>query len=94
MISQKYFTHATPTLFNAGTPRPQLLSCYLLGTQDSIDGIFKTISDCAKISKWAGGIGTAWSKLRATGALIKTAGITSQGTIPFLKIANDSEFQL
>ena len=58
LMSQKYFTHATPTLFNAGTPRPQLSSCYLIAMEeDSIDGIYNTLKDCAKISKWAGGIG-------------------------------------
>ena len=62
-MSQKYFTHATPTLFNAGTPRSQLSSCYLLAMKDdSIAGIYETLSDCAKISKWAGGIGLQLSE--------------------------------
>merc|ERR1712166_727161 len=66
-MSMKLFTHATPTLFNAGTPRPQLSSCYLLSMkEDSIDGIYETLTDCAKISKWAGGIGLHIHNIRAT----------------------------
>lgn len=89
IISTLRFVPSTPTLFHAGTPHPQLSSCYLNVVEDDLNHIFKVFGDNAQLSKWAGGIGTAWSKLRATGALIKTAGITSQGTIPFLKIAND-----
>ena len=89
VMSLLRFVPSTPTLFHAGTPHPQLSSCYLNVVEDDLDHIFKVFGDNAQLSKWAGGIGTAWSKLRATGALIKTAGITSQGTIPFLKIAND-----
>jgi ribonucleoside-diphosphate reductase alpha chain len=89
VMSTLRFVPSTPTLFHAGTPHPQLSSCYLNVVEDDLDHIFKVFGDNAQLSKWAGGIGTAWSKLRATGALIKTAGITSQGTIPFLKIAND-----
>lgn len=89
VMSTLRFVPSTPTLFHAGTPHPQLSSCYLNVVEDDLDHIFKVFGDNAQLSKWAGGIGTSWSKLRATGALIKTAGITSQGTIPFLKIAND-----
>lgn len=89
MMSTLRFVPSTPTLFHAGTPHPQLSSCYLNIVEDDLNHIFKVYGDNAQLSKWAGGIGTAWSKLRATGAVIKSAGITSQGTIPFLKIAND-----
>ena len=89
VMSTLRFVPSTPTLFHAGTPHPQLSSCYLNVVEDDLDHIFKVFGDNAQLSKWAGGIGTGWSKLRATGALIKTAGITSQGVIPFLKIAND-----
>lgn len=89
VMSTLRFIPSTPTLFHAGTPHPQLSSCYLNVVEDDLNHIFKVFGDNAQLSKWAGGIGTAWSKLRATGAQIKTAGITSQGTIPFLKIAND-----
>lgn len=89
VMSTLRFVPSTPTLFHAGTPHPQLSSCYLNVVEDDLNHIFKVFGDNAQLSKWAGGIGTSWSKLRATGALIKTAGITSQGTIPFLKIAND-----
>jgi len=89
-LSGLYFTHATPTLFHAGSLRPQLLSCYLLGTEDSIDGIYKTITDCAKISKWAGGIGIHTSEIRGKGSKIKgTQGITS-GIIPMLRVYNET----
>jgi ribonucleoside-diphosphate reductase alpha chain len=89
VMSTLSFVPSTPTLFHAGTPHPQLSSCYLNIVEDDLNHIFKVYGDNAQLSKWAGGIGTAWTKLRATGAQIKTAGITSQGTIPFLKIAND-----
>jgi ribonucleoside-diphosphate reductase alpha chain len=89
VMSTLRFVPSTPTLFHAGTPHPQLSSCYLNVVEDDLNHIFKVFGDNAQLSKWAGGIGTAWSKLRATGAVIKSAGITSQGTIPFLKIAND-----
>ena len=89
MMSTLRFVPSTPTLFHAGTPHPQLSSCYLNVVEDDLNHIFKVFGDNAQLSKWAGGIGTAWSKLRGTGALIKSAGIQSQGTIPFLKIAND-----
>lgn len=89
VMSTLRFVPSTPTLFHAGTPHPQLSSCYLNTVTDDLDHIFKVFGDNAQLSKWAGGIGTDWSHLRGTGALIKRAGITSQGIIPFLKIAND-----
>ncbi len=89
IMSTLRFIPSTPTLFHAGTPHPQLSSCYLNVVEDDLNHIFKVFGDNAQMSKWAGGIGTAWSKLRGTGATIKKTGITSQGTIPFLKIAND-----
>jgi ribonucleoside-diphosphate reductase alpha chain len=89
MMSQGYFTHATPTLFNAGTCREQLSSCFLLGTDDSIEGIFKTISDIGKISKWAGGIGVHVSNIRSEGTLIKSTNGLSDGIIPMLKVYNE-----
>lgn len=89
VMSEMRFVPSTPTLFHAGTPHPQLSSCYLNVVEDDLQHIFKVYGDNAMLSKWAGGIGTSWSKLRGTGALIKAAGITSQGVIPFLKIAND-----
>jgi ribonucleoside-diphosphate reductase alpha chain len=89
IMSELRFVPSTPTLFHAGTPHPQLSSCYLNVVEDDLKHIFKVYSDNAMLSKWAGGIGTAWSKLRGTGAQLKSSGITSQGVIPFLKIAND-----
>ncbi len=89
LMSTLRFVPSTPTLFHAGTPHPQLSSCYLNVVEDDLNHIFKVFGDNAQLSKWAGGIGTAWSKLRATGAVIGSTGITSQGTVPFLKIAND-----
>lgn len=88
-VSTLRFIPSTPTLFHSGTPRPQLSSCYLNTVEDDLSHIFKVYGDNAQLSKWAGGIGTDWSNLRATGALIKKAGTNSQGVIPFLKIAND-----
>lgn len=90
MMSQKYFIHASPTLFNAGTPRPQMSSCYLLGTDDSIDGIYKTISDCGKISKWAGGLGVHVSNVRGNGSRINGTNGTSNGIIPMLRVYNET----
>lgn len=86
LLSTKYFTHATPTLFNAGLTRPSLSSCFLLGMEDSLEGIFKTLSDCAQISKWSGGIGFHLSNLRGNGSLIRGTGGNSSGIVPFLKI--------
>ena len=89
LMSQKYFTHATPTLFNAGTPRPQLSSCYLIAMEDdSIDGIFNTLKECARISKWAGGIGLHVHNIRATGTHIRGTNGTSNGLVPMLRVFN------
>ena len=86
LMSEKWFTHATPTLFNAGTPKPQLSSCFLLSMQDdSIDGIYDTLKQCAKISQSAGGIGLSIHNVRATGAYIKGTNGTSNGIIPMLR---------
>ena len=88
-MSNKYFIHATPTLFNAGTPRPQLSSCYLIGMQDdSIDGIFDTLKDCAKISKWSGGIGLHIHNIRSFGSHIRGTNGVSNGIIPMLGVYN------
>lgn len=84
------YTPSTPTLFHAGTIRPQLSSCYLNMVPDTLDGIYKSYADNAQLSKYSGGIGTAWSHLRAAGAFIKGTGVEGNGVIPFLKIANDS----
>ena len=90
-MSQKYFTHATPTLFNAGTPHPQLSSCYLIAMEnDSLDGIFNTLKDCATISKWAGGIGLHIHNIRATGSHIRTTNGTSNGIVPMLRVFNNT----
>jgi ribonucleoside-diphosphate reductase alpha chain len=89
MMSKMLYTPSTPTLFHAGTPKPQLSSCYLNTVSDSLDNIFKTYSDNAQLSKWSGGIGTDWTNIRGTGAFIEGTGVESQGVIPFLKIAND-----
>ena len=90
LMSQRYFTHATPTLFNAGTRSHQLLSCFLTAPEDSINGIFKWISDLAKISKQAGGIGGSISGIRGSGARIRGTNSTSSGVIPMLKVVNDT----
>ncbi|MBP9194612.1 MAG: ribonucleoside-diphosphate reductase subunit alpha [Saprospiraceae bacterium] len=91
LMSEKWFIHATPTLFNAGTPKPQLSSCFLLTmTEDSISGIFETLSRCAKISQSAGGIGLSIHNIRAQGSYIKGTGGTSNGIIPMLKVFNDT----
>ena len=91
LMSQKYFTHATPTLFNAGTPRPQLSSCYLLAMEDdSIDGIYSTLRDCAKISKWAGGIGLHVHNIRASGTYIRGTNGKSNGLVPMLRVFNNT----
>ena len=89
LMSQKYFTHATPTLFNAGTPRPQLSSCFLLAMEDdSIDGIFNTLKECAQISKWSGGIGLHVHNIRSTGSHIRGTNGISNGLIPMLGVFN------
>ena len=91
LMSQKYFTHATPTLFNAGTPRPQLSSCYLIAMEnDSIEGIYNTLQECAKISKWAGGIGLHIHNVRATGSHIRGTNGTSNGITPMLRVFNET----
>ena len=91
LMSQKYFTHATPTLFNAGTPRPQLSSCYLIAMEeDSIEGIYNTLKDCALISKWAGGIGMHIHNVRATGSQIRGTNGTSNGIVPMLRVFNNT----
>lgn len=91
LMSEKYFTHATPTLFNAGTPRPQLSSCYLIAMEDdSLDGIFNTLKDCASISKWAGGIGLHIHNIRASGSLIRGTNGSSTGIVPMLRVFNNT----
>ena len=91
MMSKKYFTHATPTLFNAGTPRQQLSSCYLISMEsDSIDGIYNTLKDCANISKWAGGIGLHIHNVRASGSHIRGTNGTSNGIVPMLRVFNNT----
>ncbi len=90
-MSEKWFIHATPTLFNAGTPRPQMSSCFLLSMQeDSIPGIFETLARCAKISQSAGGIGLSIHNVRAQGSYIKGTGGASNGIIPMLRVFNDA----
>lgn len=91
LMSQKWFIHATPTLFNAGTPKPQLSSCFLLSmTDDSIPGIFETLSRCAKISQSAGGIGLSIHNIRAQGSYIRGTSGTSNGIVPMLRVYNDT----
>ena len=91
LMSQKYFTHATPTLFNAGTPRPQLSSCYLIAMEsDSIEGIFNTLKECANISKHAGGIGVHVHNIRSTGSHIRGTNGTSNGLVPMLRVFNNT----
>jgi ribonucleoside-diphosphate reductase alpha chain len=91
LMSEKWFIHATPTLFNAGTPRPQLSSCFLLSMQeDSIPGIYSTLKQCAEISQSAGGIGLSIHNIRATGSYIKGTNGTSNGIVPMLRVFNDS----
>lgn len=89
-LSQHFYTHATPTLFNAGTKRPQMSSCFLIGNKgDDIDGLFDTIADVAKISKWAGGIGLHVHDVRAKGSYIKGTGGESDGLLPMMKTYNE-----
>jgi ribonucleoside-diphosphate reductase alpha subunit len=91
LMSQKYFTHATPTLFNSGTPKRQLSSCFLQAMKDdSIDGIYNTLKDCANISKWAGGIGLHVHNIRAAGTRINGTNGTSNGLTPMLKVFNNT----
>lgn len=88
-MSQLRFVPSSPTLFHSGTKHPQLSSCYLNTVGDSLESIFKVYADNAQLSKWAGGIGTNWTSVRASGSLVKRSGIKSNGIVPFLKIAND-----
>jgi len=90
-LSEGWFTHATPTLFNSGTPKPQMSSCFLLTTkEDSISGIYDTLKQCAKISQNAGGIGLSIHDIRATGSYIKGTNGTSNGIVPMLRVFNDT----
>ncbi|MEM9362690.1 MAG: ribonucleoside-diphosphate reductase subunit alpha [Bacteroidota bacterium] len=91
LMSKKYFTHATPTLFNSGTPKPQMSSCFLLTMkEDSIDGIYDTLKQTAKISQSAGGIGLSIHNIRATGSYIAGTNGTSNGIVPMLRVFNDT----
>jgi ribonucleoside-diphosphate reductase alpha chain len=91
IISQFQYMPATPTLFNSGTKHPQMSSCYLLTVaDDSLEGIYKTITDCAQLSKWSGGLGVDWTPVRASGALIKGTNGLSNGIVPFLKVFDSS----
>ena len=90
LISQGYYTHASPTLFNAGKIYQNFSSCFLLGTEDSMEGIFKTISDCAIISKMGGGIGVHISNIRAKGSVIRKTNGKSDGIVPMLKVYNET----
>ena len=91
LMSTKVYTHATPTLFNAGTPRPQLSSCFLMSmTDDSIAGIYKSLGDCAAISKYAGGIGLHVHNVRARGSVIRGTNGTSNGLVPMLRVFNNT----
>ena len=91
LMSKKYFTHATPTLFNAGTPRPQMSSCYLVAMEDdSIDGIFNTLKDCALISKYSGGIGLHVHNIRAKDSHIKGTNGKTDGLVPMLRVFNNT----
>ncbi|MFY7989151.1 MAG: ribonucleoside-diphosphate reductase subunit alpha [Fluviicola sp.] len=91
LMSEGWFTHATPTLFNAGTPKPQMSSCFLLTMkEDSISGIYDTLKSCAQISQSAGGIGLAIHDIRATGSYIKGTNGTSNGIVPMLRVFNDT----
>ena len=91
LMSKKYFTHATPTLFNAGTCHQQMSSCYLVAMEgDSLDGIFNTLHDCARISKWSGGIGLHVHNIRSNGSMIRGTNGRSGGLMPMLKVFNDT----
>ena len=91
LMSQKYFTHATPTLFNAGTNRPQMSSCFLVAMKDdSIEGIYDTLKECAQISKWSGGIGIHCSNVRANGTPIKGTNGVADGIVPMLRVFNNT----
>src|SRR5690606_30199464 len=90
LLSSFDYMSSTPTLFNAGTLRPQLSSCYLTTVPDDLDGIFAAIHDNAMLSKWAGGLGNDWTPVRALGSYIKGTNGKSQGVVPFLKVVNDT----
>jgi len=91
LLSQRYFTHATPTLFNAGTPNAQMSSCFLMCMkEDSIDGIYDTLKNCAVISKYAGGIGMSISNIRASQSYIRGTNGTSNGIVPMLRVFNNT----
>ena len=91
LMSLKYFTHATPTLFNAGTPKAQLSSCYLIAMEsDSLEGIFGTLTDCAHISKWSGGVGLHIHNIRANNSLIRGTNGLSTGIVPMLRVFNNT----
>lgn len=91
LLSEGWFTHATPTLFNSGTPKPQMSSCFLLTMkEDSVEGIFDTLSQCAKISQTAGGIGVSIHNVRASGSYIRGTNGTSNGIVPMLRVFNDT----
>lgn len=90
LLSQFHFVSSTPTLFNAGTPHPQLSSCFLTTIDDDLEHIFKSIKDNAMLSKWSGGLGNDWTRVRGMGAHIKGTNGKSLGTVPFLKVANDA----
>lgn len=91
LMSQKYFTHATPTLFNSGTPKPQMSSCFLVAMKDdSIEGIYETLKECAHISKWSGGIGIHCSNVRARGTKIKGTNGVADGLVPMLRVFNNT----
>ncbi|CAN0226807.1 unnamed protein product, partial [Hapterophycus canaliculatus] len=93
LMSQRLFTHASPTLFNAGTPRPQLSSCFLLSVkEDSIEGIYDTLKQarCASISKFAGGIGVSIHSIRATDSYVAGSNGSSNGLVPMLRVFNDT----
>ena len=89
LLSQKYFIHATPTLFHSGTPRPQLLSCFLLEVGDSVEGMYSAMKNCALISKWAGGIGCHIHSIRGNNSRIRSTNGKSNGIVPMLKVFND-----
>ena len=90
LMSQKYFTHATPSLYNAGTPRAQFASCFLMGMEDSVKGIYKAVSDCAEISACAGGIGISLSKIRSKNSYIRGTNGISNGIIPLCRVLNET----
>jgi ribonucleoside-diphosphate reductase alpha chain len=89
LMSELRYVPSTPTLFHAGTPHPQLSSCYLTTINDDLSHIFKALADNAQLSKWSGGLGNDWTNVRGTGSRIKSTKVESQGVVPFLKVAND-----